>query len=76
MADGPHGVRKVANVNDFVAGSLPATCFPTASCVASSWDIELIHSMGEAIAEEGIALNRGCDLGSGSQYETNSTGRS
>ena len=65
VADGPHGVRKVANVNDFVAGSLPATCFPTASCVASSWDIELIHSMGEAIAEEGIALNVDVILGPG-----------
>ncbi len=65
VADGPHGVRKVANVNNFIAGSLPATCFPTASCVASSWDIDLIRSMGEAIAEEGIALNVDVILGPG-----------
>ena len=34
VADGPHGVRRVADVNDFIAGSLPATCFPTASCIS------------------------------------------
>ncbi len=65
VSDGPHGVRKVADVADFVAGSLPATCFPTASCVASSWDVNLIRSMGEAIAEEGIALNVDVILGPG-----------
>ena len=40
VSDGPHGVRRVADVNDLVAKSLPATCFPTASCMA------LFHSAG------------------------------
>src|SRR5690606_23908664 len=32
MADGPHGVRKQARLDDRRAlGTLPATCFPTAS---------------------------------------------
>ncbi len=65
VSDGPHGVRRVANVNDFVAGSLPATCFPTASCMASTWDVDLIHTMGQALAEECIALKVDVVLGPG-----------
>lgn len=65
VSDGPHGVRRVANVNDFVAGSLPATCFPTASCMASTWNVDLIHAMGQALAEECIALKVDVVLGPG-----------
>jgi beta-glucosidase len=65
VSDGPHGVRRVADVNDFIAGSLPATCFPTASCMASTWDINLIRTMGRAIAEECIALKVDVVLGPG-----------
>ena len=35
--------------------SIPATCFPTASALASSWDVDLIHEMGQALADECIA---------------------
>ena len=65
VSDGPHGVRRVADVNDFIAGSLPATCFPTASCLASTWDTDLIHAMGQALAEECIALKVDVILGPG-----------
>ncbi len=65
VSDGPHGVRRVADVNDFIAGSLPATCFPTASCLASTWDADLIHAMGQALAEECIALKVDVVLGPG-----------
>jgi beta-glucosidase len=65
VSDGPHGVRRVADVNDFIAGSLPATCFPTASCLASTWDEDLIHTMGQALAEECIALKVDVILGPG-----------
>jgi beta-glucosidase len=65
VSDGPHGVRRVADVNDLVAASLPATCFPTASCMASTWDVDLIHSMGQALAEECIALKVDVVLGPG-----------
>ncbi|MCA9953725.1 MAG: hypothetical protein KC434_03340 [Anaerolineales bacterium] len=34
VSDGPHGVRRVPNVHEVAATSLPATCFPTASCLA------------------------------------------
>src|SRR5450759_1036263 len=65
VSDGPHGVRRVANVNDLVATSLPATCFPTASCMASTWDVDLIYAMGQALAEECIALKVDVVLGPG-----------
>ncbi len=65
VSDGPHGVRRVADVNDFIAGSLPATCFPTASCLASTWDTDLIRAMGQALAEECIALEVDVVLGPG-----------
>jgi beta-glucosidase len=69
VSDGPHGVRRVADVNDFIAGSLPATCFPTASCMASTWDVDLIHALGQAIAEECIALKVDVVLGPGANMK-------
>ena len=42
MADGPHGLRKQHGGRDNgVTGSAPATAFPTASCMAASWNPEL-----------------------------------
>jgi len=63
VADGPHGVRRVADVDDWLVGTLPATCFPTASCMASTWDVDLIHALGQALSEECIALNVDVVLG-------------
>ena len=65
VSDGPHGVRRVENIHAVAAESLPATCFPTASCLASTWNAELIRNMGEALAEECIALNVDVLLGPG-----------
>ena len=65
VSDGPHGVRRVPNVHEMAMESLPATCFPTASCLAATWDVALIHKMGEALAEECIALNVDVVLGPG-----------
>jgi beta-glucosidase len=64
-SDGPHGVRRVPNVHEMAQESLPATCFPTASCLAATWDVDLIRKMGEALAEECIALNVDVLLGPG-----------
>jgi len=69
VSDGPHGVRRVADVNDLVTTSLPATCFPTASCMASTWDVDLIHAMGQALAEECIALKVDVVLGPGANMK-------
>ena len=65
VTDGPHGVRRVADIYSMASESLPATCFPTASCLAATWDVQLIHEMGEALAEECIALNVDVILGPG-----------
>jgi beta-glucosidase len=65
VSDGPHGVRRVADIHSIARRSLPATCFPTASCSASTWDVDLIRQMGEALAEECIALNVDVLLGPG-----------
>ncbi|HOJ92607.1 MAG TPA: glycoside hydrolase family 3 C-terminal domain-containing protein [Dictyoglomaceae bacterium] len=49
MSDGPHGLRKAGEMFD---KSVPATCFPTAVTLASSWDIDLLEKVGRAIGEE------------------------
>ena len=74
VSDGPHGVRRVPDVNAMAIESLPATCFPTASCLASTWDVDLIHKMGEALAEECIALNVDVLLGPGANMKRSPLG--
>ncbi|HYH98267.1 glycoside hydrolase family 3 C-terminal domain-containing protein [Hyalangium sp.] len=63
MTDGPHGLRKAQGLN--LAESVPATCFPTASALASSWDTELIHQVGAALARESQANDVQLLLGPG-----------
>ncbi len=65
VSDGPHGVRRVADGKSLMMSSLPATCFPTASSLASTWDVDLLREMGEALADECIALNVDVLLGPG-----------
>jgi beta-glucosidase len=65
VSDGPHGVRRVADIHAMGSKGLPATCFPTASCLASTWNVELLQQMGEALADECIALNVDVLLGPG-----------
>ena len=65
MTDGPHGVRRAADLGALVTPSLPATCFPTASCLAATWNVDLIHEMGQALAEECRALKVDVLLGPG-----------
>src|SRR6516225_9721646 len=50
MCDGPHGLRKVEGGG--LPTSVPATCFPTASALASSWDTDLMREVGVSLAEE------------------------
>ena len=53
MADGPHGLRKqIGGGDNGVSKSEPATAFPTAACVASSWNPENAEQIGRAIGEE------------------------
>ena len=54
VSDGPHGLRKQAQHADHLGmnASVPATCFPTAVTLASSWDVSLIFEVGAAIGRE------------------------
>ena len=65
VTDGPHGVRRVPDVNALGAQSLPATCFPTASALAATWDLDLLYELGQALADEAIALGVDVLLGPG-----------
>lgn len=55
MTDGPHGLRKEvesAAVTNVFKDSVPATCFPPAVTLASSWDTDLLREVGNAIGAE------------------------
>ncbi len=53
MCDGPHGLRKQEDDSDHLGinVSVKATCFPTASALASSFDVELLRELGEALGD-------------------------
>ena len=77
ITDGPHGLRKSlasstgeTDLND----SVPATCFPPAAGLSSSWNPELIHKVGEAMAEECIQEKVAVILGPGVNVKRNSLG--
>jgi len=70
VSDGPHGLRaqpERSQGGDHVGlgGSLPATCFPTAGAIASTWNPALLHEIGEALATEARACNLSVILGPG-----------
>lgn len=54
VADGPHGLRAQLDEADHLGlhGSVPATCFPTAAALGSSWDPDLARTVGQALAKE------------------------
>ncbi len=66
-SDGPHGLRAQLEGQDHggLLASQPATCFPTASAIASSWDAELIREVGGAIGREARHFNVSVVLGPG-----------
>ena len=67
LSDGPHGLRKQEGAQDCmgIAESRPATCFPTASALACSFDPELAERVGAAIGEEARRQGVGVVLGPG-----------
>jgi len=67
VTDGPHGLRKQAGDADHIGlnESVPATCFPTASALAATWNRDLIHQVGEALGEECRQEKVGVILGPG-----------
>jgi beta-glucosidase len=54
VTDGPHGLRKQATSADHlgIGHSVPATCFPPAAALASTWDTDLLRRVGNALGRE------------------------
>lgn len=73
LSDGPHGLRKQAGESDHLGlnPSVPATCFPTASAVANSWDAALGEKIGAALGEEAAAQEVSVLLGPGLNMKRN-----
>lgn len=66
MADGPHGLRRAPTTYLWGYGDqAPATCFPTASALSASWDMELLEEVGAALGVESNALGVDLLLGPG-----------
>lgn len=73
LSDGPHGLRAQLGDSDHLGinGSEPATCFPTASATASSFDRSLLRALGAAIGEEANAMGISVVLGPGANCKRN-----
>ncbi|MCR2792273.1 glycoside hydrolase family 3 C-terminal domain-containing protein [Microbacterium sp. zg.Y625] len=67
MTDGPHGLRKQTGAGDHLglASSVPATCFPPAAGLASSFDADLVERVGAAIGREAAIEDVAVVLGPG-----------
>lgn len=58
FCDGSNGLRKEKKSLAFgMKKSKPATCFPAAVTMASTWNEDLMQQLGEAISEEAICEN-------------------
>lgn len=64
VTDGPHGLR-MAREGETLSNAIPATCFPTASATACTWDRALLAEMGRAIGEECLQEGVAVILGPG-----------
>jgi beta-glucosidase len=70
LTDGPHGLRKQALAGDHLGinESVPATCFPTASALAATWNRDLVREVGVALGEAcrqekvGVILGPGANI--------------
>ncbi len=73
LSDGPHGIRKQAGSADHLGlnPSLPATCYPLAATVASSWDEELAEQIGGHLGVEAAAQGVSVLLGPGLNIKRN-----
>jgi len=67
LTDGPHGLRKQAGDTDHlgIAASVPATCFPPAVGLGSSWDADLAERVGTALGVESAIEDVAVILGPG-----------
>jgi beta-glucosidase len=61
LTDGPNGIRLNLAMTgeggeEEVLNSQPATCFPAAAAVSSSWNVDVAREVGAAIGEEGRSM--------------------
>ena len=73
LSDGPHGLRKQQAAADNLGlnESYKATCFPTASAIASSWNLELGREIGVALGKEAVYEKVHVLLGPGMNIKRN-----
>ncbi|QIK83133.1 glycoside hydrolase family 3 C-terminal domain-containing protein [Sanguibacter sp. HDW7] len=71
LTDGPHGLRKQSGDSDHLGlnDSVPATCFPPAAALASTFDPALAERVGAAIGVEAAIENVGVVLGPGTNLK-------
>ncbi len=78
-SDGPHGVRAEINWNDWGYSNRTndsITVFPALTALAATWNPELSHDYGNAIAEEALYREKDVMLGPGVNiYRTPLNGR-
>ena len=75
ITDGPHGLRKAAQSTSMdIEHSMPATCFPPAAGMASSWNPGLVREVGVAIGEECVQEKVAVLLGPGVNIKRNPLG--
>ncbi|WP_312178437.1 glycoside hydrolase family 3 C-terminal domain-containing protein [Arthrobacter sp.] len=71
VTDGPHGLRKQRGSADHlgIGDSVPATCFPPAVGLGSSWDTELAYRVGKALGVESSIEDVAVILGPGANIK-------
>ena len=71
VTDGPHGLRKQRGSSDHLGlgDSVPATCFPPAVGLGSSWDTELAYRVGKALGVESSIEDVAVILGPGANIK-------
>lgn len=71
VTDGPHGIRNsTLNLKDGI-NSEKATCFPTSSALACTWDKNLMREVGNALGEECLEQQVSVLLGPGVNIKRN-----
>ena len=65
VSDGPHGVRRAVDLTSLITDSLPATCFPVAAALASTWNSDLLYQLGQTLGDECLVLGVDVLLGPG-----------
>jgi beta-glucosidase len=71
MTDGPHGLRKHSGSMDDIGikESEPATCYPPAVNLASTWDLQRIEEVGRHLAIEAKSKHIDVVLGPGTNLK-------